>query len=192
MQNVLFGYYTAIFDADITQARRTGTFNEGVRETMGLMTKGGGFVPNMMEYIPNMMAVSRCERHQGEGHRAGRSYCSVTTHKASTFNLIPGMFLRGCFGLQLQEHHTGYRDDLAYAGGRSRAVVGRCQVDVRQCTGNGGCGCGCTSGGGRRPGRELNVVGSASQLCGARCCSPELFCDGGCWCCRAFVALVPL
>ena len=35
MQNVLFGYYTAIFDADISQARRTGVFNEGVSDIKG-------------------------------------------------------------------------------------------------------------------------------------------------------------
>ena len=35
MQNVLFGYYTAIFDADIMQARRTGVFNEGVSDIKG-------------------------------------------------------------------------------------------------------------------------------------------------------------
>ena len=38
MQNVIFGYYTAIFDADITQARRTGTFNEGVSDIKGKVT----------------------------------------------------------------------------------------------------------------------------------------------------------
>jgi hypothetical protein len=35
MQNILFGYYTAIFDADIQQARRTGLFNEGVSDIKG-------------------------------------------------------------------------------------------------------------------------------------------------------------
>lgn len=35
MQSVLFGYYTAIFDADIAQARRTGVFNEGVSDIKG-------------------------------------------------------------------------------------------------------------------------------------------------------------
>jgi hypothetical protein len=35
MQSVLFGYYTAIFDADISQARRTGVFNEGVSDIKG-------------------------------------------------------------------------------------------------------------------------------------------------------------
>jgi hypothetical protein len=34
-QNAVFAYYTAILDADIAQARTTGTYNEGVNDIRG-------------------------------------------------------------------------------------------------------------------------------------------------------------
>ena len=35
LQNVMFGYYSAIFDSDIQTAKRTGTYNEGVSDIRG-------------------------------------------------------------------------------------------------------------------------------------------------------------
>jgi hypothetical protein len=38
MQNMIFTYYTAIFDADVQAAKRTGTYNEGVSDIRGRVT----------------------------------------------------------------------------------------------------------------------------------------------------------
>lgn len=38
LQSVLFGYFTAVFDADILQARRTGIYDEGVSDIKGKVT----------------------------------------------------------------------------------------------------------------------------------------------------------
>ena len=41
MQGALFGYFTAVFDADIMQARRTGNYDEGVSDIKGEVTLEG-------------------------------------------------------------------------------------------------------------------------------------------------------
>ena len=41
MQGILFGYFSAIFDADVAQARRTGTHDEGVSDIRGQVTLEG-------------------------------------------------------------------------------------------------------------------------------------------------------
>ena len=41
MQGILFGYFSAIFDADVAQARRTGTHDEGVSDIRGHVTLEG-------------------------------------------------------------------------------------------------------------------------------------------------------
>ena len=38
LQSVLFGYFTAVFDADILQARRTGNYDEGISDIKGKVT----------------------------------------------------------------------------------------------------------------------------------------------------------
>ena len=40
-QGILFAYFTAVFDADILEARRTGTFDEGVSDIKGTITLAG-------------------------------------------------------------------------------------------------------------------------------------------------------